>query len=92
MYQWVKIFKLLGNENRLRILRLLSRYRELPVKEISDKLCMTQKLASQYLVLLSHANIVRGKGKLAGVHYSLDPDLPEEVKQIISKFIHKSFR
>lgn len=92
MYQWVKIFKLFGKENHLRILRLLSRYHELSVKKISDKLHTTQKLASQYLVLLSHANIVSGKGKLASVYYSLDSDLSEEVKQIISKFIHKSFR
>lgn len=89
MSEWVNIFKLLGNENRLRILMLLTKHRELPVKEVSDKLYITQKLASQHLVLLSHANFVRGKGKLASVYYSLNPALPADVKQIISKFVHK---
>ena len=92
MQGWVNIFKLLGNENRLRILMLLSKFRELPVKEVSDKLRITQKLASQHLVLLAHANFVRGKGKLASVYYSLNSELPAEIKQIITKFAHKRLR
>ena len=89
MHQWVNIFKLLGNLNRLRILKLLTAHRELPVKAISDKLDLTVKLASQYLVLLSHANLVKGIGKLGSVYYSLHPALSKEIRYILERFVPK---
>ena len=89
MHTWVNRFKLLGNFNRLRILKLLSQRGELPVKVISDKLNLTVKLASQHLVLLSHANFVRGIGKVGSVYYALHPTLPPEVRRILEKDIQK---
>lgn len=83
------MFKLLGNFNRLRILKLLSQQGELPVKAISNKLDITVKLASQHLVLLSHANFVRGIGKIGSVYYSLHPALPPAVRRILEKDILK---
>lgn len=89
MHQWVNNFKLLGNMNRLRILKLLAGYRELPVKAISDKLDIRIKLASQHLVLLSHANFVKGIGKLGSVYYSLHPSLSKQIRYIINHFVPK---
>jgi len=80
---------LLGNRNRLRILKLLSQQGELSVKAISDKLDITVKLASQHLVLLAHANFLQGIGKVGSVYYSLNPALPSAVRRIIEKDIPK---
>ena len=73
--------------NRLRILKLLSQHRELPVKAISDKLDITVKLASQHLVLLAHANFVRGVGKIGSVYYSLHPALHAAVRRLLANDI-----
>lgn len=87
MHEWVKTFKLLGNYRRLQILKLLTRYRELPVKEIADRLDLTAKRASHCLVMLSHANLVLGKGKLGSVYYSIHPELRSEIQHILKKFV-----
>ena len=87
MDQWVKTFKLLGNHRRLRILKLLSKHSELPVKAIANRLDLTVKRASHCLVMLSHADLVLGKGKLGSVYYSLHPKLRSEVNHIIRKLI-----
>lgn len=89
MHTWVNTFKLLGNFNRLRILKLLSQRGELSVKVISEKLDLTVKLTSQHLVLLSHTNFVRGIGKVGSVYYSLHPALPPTVERILEKDIQK---
>ncbi len=87
MHEWIKTFKLLGNFNRLQILKLLTKHRELPVKAIADKLDLSVKRTSHCLVMLSHADLVLGKGKLGSVYYSLHPKLRFEVQYIIRKFI-----
>lgn len=87
MQNWVKMFKLLGNENRLRILKLLTQHREISVRQISRKLDIREKLVSQHLVLLAHANFVQGKGKLASVYYALHPELRLEIRHILQKFV-----
>lgn len=87
MNSWVNIFKLLGNENRLQILRLLTKKREFPVRHIARELGIREKLVSQHLVLLSHANFVTGKGKLGSVYYSLHPALRREIRHILTNFV-----
>ena len=79
MEQWVKTFRLLANKNRLRILKLLTKHRELSVKQISKALGITEKLASQHVVLLAHADFIIGKGKLGRVFYSLHAYLNSDI-------------
>lgn len=69
---------------------MLTGHRELPVKAISDKLDLSVKLTSQYLVLLSHANLVKGIGKLGSVYYSLHPTLPKAIRHILERFVPKA--
>ena len=85
--EWEKIFKVLGNINRLNILRLLSRKRELPVKAIAEALDLGVKITSQHLVILAHTGMVQGTGKLGSVYYSLHPELSKEVRHILEHFV-----
>lgn len=78
---------MLGNINRLNILRLLAKNKELPVKEIRERLKLTLKLASQHLIILSHASLVQGVGKMGSVYYSFHPELSKEVRYIIEKIV-----
>ena len=85
--EWERIFKVLGNINRLNILRLLTQKRELSVKAIADALELGIKITSQHLVILSHASMVEGMGKIGSVYYSLHPDLIREIRHIIKDLV-----
>jgi len=60
-----KIAKVLGDENRLKVLALIDREKEVCVCEVSDTLNISQPLASKYLKQLKDAGIIdsekRGK-------------------------------
>jgi len=87
MEQWVKTFRILANKNRLRILKLLTKHRELSVKQISKALGITEKLASQHVVLLAHADVIEGKVKLGRVYYALSFSLSPDIRHILSHFV-----
>ena len=87
MKEWTKNFKALANENRLEILRVLSKHGELSVKIICNKLDRGVKMVSKHLGILSHMGFVEGTGKLGSVWYKLHPKLHPEIKHIITKFL-----
>jgi len=80
---WVKIFKALGNENRLKILKLLRENTELPVMEIADRIHLSIKSTSKHLVLLKNVGFLESGGKKKSVYYSLNPDLSQEIKVLL---------
>lgn len=85
--EWGIIFRVLGNVNRLNILRLLIKIRELPVKSISERLNLGIKITSQHLIILSHAGMIQGVGKIGSVYYSLHPELDREIHYIIKELV-----
>lgn len=87
MKEWTKIFKALGNDNRLAILKLIAQHGELSVKMICQRLDKKVKMVSKHLGILAHMNIVEGEGKLGSVWYKLHPALRAEVKTILHKFL-----
>ena len=87
MKEWTKVFKALANENRLKILRLLTRKRELPVKAISGYIDLGIKATSKHLIILANLNMLQSQGKLGSVWYTLHPSIRPEVHYIIHKFL-----
>ncbi len=84
---WTKIFKGLGNENRLKIIRYLYPTRVFTVTEIKEKLGISFKWTSQNLVDLERIGILESEGKGGHVLYRLCPNLPRKVFQIIETFL-----
>ncbi len=71
-----RLFKVLGDENRLRILQSLEQG-ERSVSEILEKTGLPQTLASFHLRTLREAGVVRTERKGPFIFYSLaDPSLP----------------
>ena len=68
----VETLKFLGDGNRLRILRILSR-RESCVCELIDQIGLTQPLVSYHLRRLRDAGLVRTRRKAQWVYYSIEP-------------------
>lgn len=80
---WVKIFKALGNENRLKIIRLLWQKKELPVGEIADTIHLSVKSTSKHIAILKNIGFFEGEGKQNSVYYSLNPDIHRTIKEIL---------
>lgn len=73
----VKIFKMLGDETRLRILNLLN-VSELCVCEITYALNATQSNISRHLGKLTDANFVISSKKAQWVSYKINPAILSE--------------
>jgi len=70
-----RIFRALGDRNRLRIVMILSRG-PLSVGEIASVLGLSQSNASHHLKQLTDAGIVRRRGERGWAFYGINPDEP----------------
>ncbi|MGB9596673.1 MAG: ArsR/SmtB family transcription factor [Candidatus Poribacteria bacterium] len=71
MKEIIRAFKALGDETRIRLLKLLEQ-RELCVCELMQALDMTQSRVSRNLGILKNAGFVKDKRDGLWVHYSLN--------------------
>lgn len=84
---WTRIFKGLGNDNRLKIIRFLYPRKKMNVSEIRQKLEISYRWTSRNLVDLEKIGILRSKGTKGQVLYFINPDLPATLHRIIKEFI-----
>ena len=76
------MFKALGDDTRLRIVRLLAG-RPLCVCQIVDALAEPQYKISRHLAILKHAGLVVDRRIGTWMHYSLAPDLDPLAREAI---------
>lgn len=81
--QWTKICKGLANENRLKILSVLSRGGEQPVNLISSMIGLGAKRTSHHLIILHAVGFLESQGKQRSVWYRLHPELLSEIKKVV---------
>lgn len=82
---WVKIFKALGNEGRLKILRLLSDGRERTVSEITKNIGISFKSTSKHLIILDNLGFIQSSGKKGRVFYTMNPAMHPKIKDIVRR-------
>jgi DNA-binding transcriptional ArsR family regulator len=72
----VKLFKILANSNRLKILEILDRNKEQPltVNELADQLPISQKTLSNHLAKMRDNGIVKAKQSGLNMYYSIKDD------------------
>jgi len=68
------LFKILGDQTRIRILSLLAREKEMCVCDIAETLTMGQSAISHQLRLLRNARLVKFRREGKEAWYSLDDD------------------
>jgi len=78
-----KIFKSFGNQNRIKILRLLKKDKESPVAEIARKIKLSVKSTSKHLNILLNVGILENEGKNKSVFYKINHDVSEFVTAIL---------
>ncbi len=81
----LEALRFLGDGNRLRILRILSR-RESCVCELIEQLGQPQPLISYHLRRLREAGLVRSRRQAQWVYYSIDPQAWERFTRPIRAF------
>jgi ArsR family transcriptional regulator, arsenate/arsenite/antimonite-responsive transcriptional repressor len=78
----VKVFKAIGDETRIRLLKLLQQ-RELCVCELMQALDMTQSRVSRNLGILKNAGLVDDRRDGLWVHYSLNVEARPYIKELL---------
>jgi ArsR family transcriptional regulator, arsenate/arsenite/antimonite-responsive transcriptional repressor len=78
----VKVFKAIGDETRIRLLKLLQQ-RELCVCELMQALDMTQSRVSRNLGILKNAGLVEDRRDGLWVHYSLNVEAKPYIKELL---------
>ncbi len=87
--EWVKILKALGNEKRLKIIKLLSRSGAYSVSDVAGSIKLSFKSTSKHLNRLSQLGILESEGKGKFIEYNLYSDIDGEVKRILKLILQK---
>lgn len=87
--EWEKIFKALGNENRIKIIKMLWGGKQMSVSEIRQKLDISYKWTSLNLNNLKRVGILESRGASGQVFYYVSPKLPARVINIIRTFLSR---
>lgn len=85
MLDQAEMFKVLGVENRIRIIELLKKKGPLGVNELSETLEITPSAVSQHLKILRHAGLVRSERKGYWIPYKVNEEALEHCQQLLSK-------
>eukprot|EP01046_Picozoa_sp_COSAG06_P069069 COSAG06_NODE_18662_length_875_cov_0.784794_2_plen_92_part_00 len=68
----IGFLKILGNEDRLGIIRLLKQYDEMCAKDIGARFYLEQSTTSHHLNIMRRMNLVRTVKRGRNIFYSLD--------------------
>jgi ArsR family transcriptional regulator len=88
----VKVFKLLSDETRLRILLYLTRTHELHVRALCDILKQSQPAVSHHLALLRVAELIESRREGKHNYYRLLPHRFEELLDLVFAAVPKDER
>ena len=80
-----EMFKILGVENRIRIIDLLKNKGPLGVNELAKTLEITPSAVSQHLKILRHAGLVRNERKGYWIPYKVNEEALEQCQELLSK-------
>lgn len=78
-----QLFKALGDENRLRIIRHIAQQDEVCACDLLADLDVSQPTLSHHMKLLRDSGLVHGRKEGRWMHYSLDKDNFDQASKII---------
>ncbi|MBR5873389.1 MAG: winged helix-turn-helix transcriptional regulator [Oscillospiraceae bacterium] len=81
-----KIFKALGDKNRLMIMDLISKD-ELSAGKILEQVNMGQSTLSHHMKILCDSGIVNARKDSRWVYYTINAEVAAEISSIISEWI-----
>lgn len=84
-YQAASVFKALGDDNRLAIMLLIQREKELCVCELIAALELSQPRVSRYLAHLRAQHLLQDERRGQWVYYRLHRNLPHWVQAVLEQ-------
>ncbi|NGM17439.1 ArsR/SmtB family transcription factor [Xiamenia xianingshaonis] len=81
-----RLFKALGDENRLRIIEHISRQGEACACKLLDELDVSQPTLSHHMKLLCDSGLVNARKDGRWMHYSLDKGRFDEAMRLIEGY------
>ncbi len=88
--QAVKVFKALGDPNRIRIMKMLEK-RDLCVCEVREVLSLSNSTVSKHLSILFDAGLIRQSKDGKWVNYGINSNSPNELVRSIISLLRSSF-
>lgn len=91
MKDLIKVFEALGDETRVRILKILMERKSLCVCEIMQALDISQTRASRNLGILEEAGFATSKRKGVWVHYSVNigDEYCKPIEKLLKNWLNK---
>lgn len=86
--KFIKFFKALANEERIAILHLLKKNKEMYAQDVEHHFYLEQSTTSHHLNTLRRAGITKARKQGRNVYYSIDYD---SFKQILDEFRDQFF-
>lgn len=83
MKKLTAIFKVLANERRLRILKILLVRKELSVSEMANKIGLSYKSTSKHLIILEKAGFLQYRMEQMHTFYSINNKLEKSKLQLL---------
>lgn len=87
----LRFFEALGDDTRLRILRLLAE-REMYLTELAERLGLTKATTKHHMVRLRATGMVTLYDRERMTYYALRPDVPRRAAQALEAFLHPDAR
>ena len=85
--EWTRIFKGLGNENRLKIVKMLYPDRRMTVSEVKNRLGISFKWTSANLSRLAQLGILERDGRGDRIVYYINPKLEHPLFRLLREFL-----
>ena len=83
--KYIKLFKALANEERLQIISLLKKNKEMFAQDIERRFYLEQSTTSHHLNMLKKAGITKERKEGRKVFYSIDFDSFQQLWQAFGK-------
>ncbi len=83
-----KLYKVLGNRRRMRIVRLLLKKGKMTVSDIADDINLSFRATSRHLIQLFHVDVLRKEQLNKNVFYEISGSLDQIIKSLISHIHH----
>ena len=80
-----QVFKILGDENRLRIVMLIAKQEEICACNLLDTLNIAQPTLSHHMKLPSSCGLVKSRKDGRWMHYSLNHDLFKHLESFLGE-------
>lgn len=85
--KFIKFFKALANEERIEIIKLLKKNKEMFAQDVENHFYLEQSTTSHHLNTLKNAGVAKSRKQGRKIFYSIDYDKFKELWELFSQIV-----